>query len=156
MTHDENGFDQPIEHQTTGACEMQGAAAAPLRRKISVIVVGIVAAIVVWLSVRHYVGEQAHQRAAAVVGELGGQCGSIPFEPIGTEVRISFKKKSLTREQLSRLNVLNSLPSRHQAGIEFVDTNLSPEDLRWLHEQIPHVALRLYRDDKMIERIVRE
>ena len=135
---------------------MRGASATALRRKISGIVIGVVAAIVVWLAVRHYVGERAHQRAAAVVSELGGQCGSIPFEPIGTEIRILFKKKSLTREQLSRLSVFNSLASRHQAGIQFVDTNLTPEDLRWLHEQIPHVALRLYRGDEMIERIVRE
>jgi hypothetical protein len=67
-----------------------------LIRWIKFIVLGVVASLIVWLLVRHYAGVAAHERAAAVVGELGGQCGSISVEPFGTEVRISFKKKSLT------------------------------------------------------------
>jgi hypothetical protein len=111
---------------------------------------------VVWLSVRHCLGQAALARAAAVIGELGGKCGSIPFEPVGTEVRISFTKNSLSRQQLTRLTLLNSLPPRYSVGILFADTNLTSEDVRWLHESIPRCGIRLYRNDKMIERISAE
>lgn len=91
--------------------------------------------------VREVRNHQNKTVAFAVVRELDGRIGSIPFEPIGTEYYISFRERDFSAEELQRLTVLHRLVGRNVVAVAFVDTNVTAEDVMNLRRQMPTVGI---------------
>jgi hypothetical protein len=96
---------------------------------------------VILIAVRYYRHYRDRARAFLVVADLGGSVGSIPFEPLGTEYRISFRDRRLTREDLDRLTALEPLASRNPVEIHFKNSGLTEDDLLYLQKLLPSVRL---------------
>lgn len=72
------------------------------------------------------------------ISECGGDFGSIPIWPIGSEYRVSFRTP-LTSQQLDRLAELNSL--RGTVGVAFVDCELSETEIKDALAKLPNCVL---------------
>jgi hypothetical protein len=100
-----------------------------------------------------------HQRdrdlALPVIAALGGDVGSIPFEPFGTEYRVSFRDRMLSRHDLDELRALEPLARRNPVGIAFRNCGLAADDLRYVQQIVPSVRRLMLLDEKgeVVERV---
>jgi hypothetical protein len=117
-------------------------------RTIAIALVLIAIAVLVAREVRNHQNKKA---AFAVVYELDGQIGTIPFEPFGTEYRIEFHNRNFTAEELQRLCILNRLTGRNWVRVAFVDTNVTREDMAMLRERVPDILLIRIVGGEMID-----
>ena len=77
-------------------------------------------------------------RVGKAISECGGQFGSIPFWPLGSEYRVTFRGP-LTSQQLSKLAELNSL--RGSVGVAFVDCEFSEAEVNETFTKLAHCIL---------------
>ena len=110
-----------------------------LRRRNIVAAVAVLP--VVMFVVREIRNARNKTAAFSVVRDLGGRIGSVPFEPIGTEYRISFHNREFSAEELDRLTVLNRLTGRNTVGVSFVESNVTPEQITSLRRRMPDVTV---------------
>ena len=115
-----------------------------LKRPTLVLLVVVVALV----AVRYVRHQRDRALALPVIAELGGDVATIPFEPFGTEYRVTFRGMNLTRTDLERLVAINPLASRNWVGISLLDTDITAEDIRHAQEILPNVhVLRPNSDD---------
>jgi hypothetical protein len=118
-----------------------------MMKRVKQLLVVFVAIVATLISVRYYRHQRDRRLALPVVADLGGKVGSIPFEPFGSEYRISFEGRLLTREDLDRLVALNPLASRNSVGIKFENSGLTPEDIQYVKQILPDVHILPMVDD---------
>mgnify|MGYP003580048975 CR=1 FL=1 len=116
---------------------------------IPVCVLGIVAAIAA-----PHVFNELHQRAAdKVIAELGGW--STVRTPIGKRLQwdnwywrstftVSFEGTIFRKQDLKRLEILNSLSRRNRVHINFARTNLTKQELRDVQALLPDCSVSDY------------
>ena len=105
-------------------------------RRIGVLALFAAIAFGVWISVRVSRNNADRSRASAVVSQLGGRMGSLPVL-WRAEYHIAFRDARLARDDLKRLAVLNPLAERNSVRVDFIDTNLTGQDVRELREMLP-------------------
>jgi hypothetical protein len=90
-----------------------------------------------------YIGHQRARRIALpVVAELGGKVGSITAPFGGTEYRISFSGRTLTRADIDRLVVLNDLARNgNYVSVSLDGAIISAADRNYMRERLPEVHL---------------
>jgi cation transporter-like permease len=109
------------------------------------IIVGVVYAT---RSVRH---QRARSIALPVVSELGGRVGSITAPFGGTEYHISFAGRSLTREDIDRLVVLNDLARNgNYVSVAVYDATISPENVEYMQQRLPEVRVLTVESDRKV------
>lgn len=110
--------------------------------------IGFLAALVVLVLVLDYalVRSKEH-RLSSAVSELGGQMGSLPTWPLGTEYRITFERP-LDQKELDRLKIANRM--RGWVGIAFRDCELSETERSTARKALPACHLFVVRDDTMV------
>jgi hypothetical protein len=114
------------------------------RLKIAgLITAGMIAA---GLAIDYAVVRHKERSLAAAVLECGGQMGSIPAWPIGTEYRITFDH-ALDEKQLHRLDIANQM--RGWKGVVFRDCELSNEDRTRMSAAFANCHLFIIRDGRM-------
>jgi hypothetical protein len=111
----------------------------PLMRHAKRITLALVIAAVASIALRSHQHRRDRALALPVIAELGGHVGSIPFEPFGTEYRISFSNRRLARNDLDRLAALAPLARRNHVGIAFSRTGVTADDILRLQRILPDV-----------------
>lgn len=86
-------------------------------------------------------------RLSSAVSELGGQMGSLPAWPLGTEYRITFQC-SLNQKELDQLKIANRM--RGWVGIAFQDCKLSETERFRAREAWPTCHIFVVRDHRMV------
>jgi hypothetical protein len=116
-------------------------------KRIKQLLVMTVAVLVALLAIRYYCNQRDRALALPVIVELGGKMSAIPFEPFGTEYRIVFRNRKLTRDDLDRLVAIHPLANRNWVGMKFENSGLSPADVQYVREILPTVHLLPLIDD---------
>jgi len=111
------------------------------------IVLGLfVGSLIFWLGVRYASRQRDISLAWPIIQEFGGDMGSIPCEPFGSEYRIEFCNRPFTREELERLKVIDPMTHRDWVGVMFKNCNLTTEDLDYVAQILPSARLIMLVD----------
>ncbi len=108
--------------------------------------------LIAFVAVRHYRHQQDRAKALSVITDLGGTVGSLPFEPIASEYRVTFRNRFFSRDDLERLVVLNPLSSRNAVGILFENCGLTPADIEYVRQLLPNIRVFDVVNEPQIEK----
>jgi hypothetical protein len=108
--------------------------------------IALIAVVGVLVAIRYVRHQRDRELALPDIAAIGGDVGSIPCEPFGTEYRVSFRDRMLTRQDLDRLRALEPLASRNPVGIAFRNCGLTAVDLQYIQQIVPSVRLLMLVD----------